>query len=148
MSSAMMSANILTPATGIASAHACDNTRKCKRCVCGFDITGLSEYHVSENWCSNSHKKAVRCLKLPRLNSFFCLLPCSVHACSPIPWLSSLISCPFLFKATPTEQLNVLISQSSRNHQDMSQLTRLGMINWYVWRIYHVYYYKVSIKDF
>ena len=46
----------------------------------GFNITGLSYYHMSEHWRSNRHKKPVKCLKLPHFDSFFRPLHHPCHA--------------------------------------------------------------------
>lgn len=45
--------------------------RRRYRCECGQDLTGLSDYHVSEHKRSARHRKALDAAKTPRLDSFF-----------------------------------------------------------------------------
>ena len=76
-SSAMASASILTPPTGITSARAGDNTRKVQVLQVTLISLGLSYYHVLEHRRSNRHKLLGAWRSL---DSFFHPLSCPFHA--------------------------------------------------------------------
>ena len=70
------------------------NTRKRQRCKCRFDITALSNYHLSEHQCRKRHRQALAASKTSRMDTFFAKLatkPMTMPetTCSTLPDVNS-----------------------------------------------------------